>query len=297
MINIKKSSKLVGYLCGIGAAVCYGTNPLGALNLYAEGLSTNTVLLYRFGFGAIIVAIIMLIRHETFRVSLHDLGVLLGLGALFMVSSLSLYLSFRYMDAGVASTLLFTYPIMTAILMAVLFHERITWSTVLAIGLSLLGVGLLYWNGDGGTLNGFGVALVLVSALTYAVYIIIQNRTRMQLSPFQISFYVLLTCALFNLICEILSDDPLRFPPTPRAWFYALWLAVVPTIFALVLLTCAAKRIGSTPTSIMGALEPLTAVMISVFVFHEAFTSQLAIGIALILAAVIIIVLRKEPST
>ena len=195
-IQGKKSSRAWGMVCGIVAAVCYGTNPLGALKLYAEGMSTGSVLFYRFGLAWIIMSVVLLFRHETLKVSLHELKVLLGLGLLFTISSLTLYLSFRVMDAGVASTILFTYPVMTAVIMALFFHERLNWVTGVSIALSFLGVALLY-RGDGQVvLPWVGVVLVLLSALSYAVYIVVVNRSKIKLSPFKINFYVLLCCAL-----------------------------------------------------------------------------------------------------
>lgn len=279
-------------MAGIAAAVCYGTNPLGALNLYSDGLSTNSVLLYRFGIAAIIVAIILIARKESFKVTLQEFKTLSALGILFVASSFTLYSSFHHMDAGVASTLLFTYPVMTAVIMAVLFKERISWQIVTSILLSLIGVALLYWSDRTGRLSTVGVVLVLVSALTYSVYIIISNRGKLHMSPFKVTFYVLVYCMLFNLIVPLVTGRPIEGLHTPRAWFFAIWLAVVPSIFALTLLSYAAKHIGSTPTSIMGALEPLTAVLIGIFVFNEQFSLRLAIGILLILAAVTIIILK-----
>ena len=162
-IQGKKSLRAWGMVCGIVAAVCYGTNPLGALKLYAEGMSTGSVLFYRFGLAWIIMSVVLLFRHETLKVSLHELKVLLGLGLLFTISSLTLYLSFRVMDAGVASTILFTYPVMTAVIMALFFHERLNWVTGVSIALSFLGVALLY-RGDGQVvLPWVGVVLVLLS--------------------------------------------------------------------------------------------------------------------------------------
>ena len=290
------NKRLFGTLCGIGAAVCYGTNPLGALNLYAEGMGTGSVLFYRFGLAWVVIAAVMLFRHESLRVTWREFGVLTALGLLFSASSLTLYLSFRLIAAGVASTLLFTYPVMTAVIMTLFFKERVGLRTVAAIVLSLAGVVLLYWGGGDGPLNALGVVLVLLSALTYAVYIIVMSRGQLRMSSFKINFYVLIYCALGALAYALVSGQPVILPPSAKAWFYVGWLAVVPAIMALVMMVYSAKLIGSTPTAILGALEPLTAVLIGVFVFSEPFTLNLAIGIVLILSAVIIIVFRKNES-
>lgn len=288
-----RNRKLIGTLAGIAAAVCYGTNPLGALKLYEQGMQTNSVLFFRFGLAWVIIAIVMLFRKESLKVTWHEFRTLTGLGLLFIISSLTLYLSFHYMAAGVASTILFTYPVMTAVIMAVFFRERITWGTVLALVLSGAGVALLYWSDSAGTLSTLGVVLVLASALSYALYIILVNRGNLQMSSFKINFYVLLYCALGMVVYSLISRQPLTLPQNATSWFYVGWLAVVPAIFALVLLVYAAKYVGSTATAILGALEPLTAVLIGIFVFGEPFTLNLALGIVLILGAVVVIVKRR----
>ncbi len=292
------NKKLVGILCAIGAAVCYGTNPLGALNLYAEGMNTPSVLFYRFGLAWVIIAVVMLFkavgRRESLKPSWREFGTLSALGLLFIGSSLTLYLSFHHMPAGVASTILFTYPVMTALIMTLFFHERVRLATVASILLSLAGVLLLYWSDAGGTLSLAGVVLVLVSALTYALYIIVVDKSPLAMSSFKINFYVLFYCAAGMALFALLSGQPLQLPPTPRAWLWVGWLAIVPAIMALVMMVYAAKYLGSTPTAILGALEPTTAVLIGIFVFGEPFGPRLLVGIVLILAAVTIIVLSKS---
>ena len=292
------SKKLIGTLCAVGAAVCYGTNPLGALNLYAEGMNTPSVLFYRFGLAWVVVAAIMLYKtlsgRESLRVDRRQFLTLTALGILFILSSLTLYLSFHHMPAGVASTILFTYPVMTAAIMAIFFRERIRFATVASIALELTGVLLLYWGDPGGALSTLGVVLVLVSALTYALYIIVVDKSPLAMSSFKINFFVLFYCAAGMALFALLSGQPLMVPPTPRAWLWVSWLALVPAIMALVMMVYAAKYIGSTPTAILGALEPTTAVLIGIFIFGEPFSVRLLIGIVLILASVTLIVLSKS---
>lgn len=240
---------------------------------------------------------------------------------MFVISSLTLYCSFLYMDSGVACSLLFVYPVMTAVLMAMLYGEKITKATAAAIALSLVGVLLLY-KGDGETvLSTVGVLLVMVSALSYALYIIVANRAsapeselgtghsklskyiplphrvtihRLDMSAMKLSFYVLIVCAVSMVLFSFTSAERHLMPlVTGREWGYSLMLAIVPTVFSLVSMGIAVRIIGSTPTAIMGALEPLTAVVIGLTVFHEALTVNLVVGILLILTAVITIILSK----
>ncbi|MBQ9474340.1 MAG: DMT family transporter [Bacteroidales bacterium] len=286
--------KLTGTLCGIGAAVCYGTNPLGALKLYEQGMTTNNVLFFRFSLAWLIVAAIVFLRRESVAVTWRQFRVLTALGLLFIVSSLTLYLSFHHMAAGVASTILFTYPVMTAVIMALLFKEKVHLNTIVSIVLSLVGVLLLYWGDGNGVLSTVGVLLVLASALSYAVYIIVMEKGELEMSSFKINFYVLAYCALGMLVYSILSGLPMQVPHGATSWLYVLWLALVPGILALVMMVYAAKYIGSTATAIIGALEPLTAVLIGVAVFAEPMSLRLLVGIVLILGSVGIITLARR---
>jgi len=284
-----------GIICGILAAVFYGTNPLGALPLYDEGVNTSSVLFYRFSLAALMLAAMLLIERKSFRVSVGELKTLGSLGLLFAASSITYYQSFRFMDAGIASTILFVYPVMVAVIMATFFREKVTASTATAIILALAGIGLLYRGDAGVSLSAIGVLLVMVSSLTYAVYIVVVNQSSIRMSSLKLTFFVMLICMLALLAYSFTSPAlHLVLPPSPRAWFFACWLGLVPTVLSLVLMTIAVHEVGATPTAIMGSLEPLTAVAIGVMLFGEAFTPRLAAGIVLILSAVLLIVLGKS---
>lgn len=286
-----------GSICGVVAAISYGTNPLGALNLYAEGMNPNSVMFYRYGLAVVILALIMLFRRKSFAVSWHEFRILAALGLLMAASSLTLYSSFNFMDAGIASTLLFVYPVMVAVMMAALFKEKVTTVTALSIMLALGGIALLYQGGDGAVLSTVGVILVMISSLTYAVYIIIVNKSSLRLSSVKLTFYVLLVGTLFIVAYSFVGENTQIEPlTTPSMLIYALVLALFPTVISLILMVIAVHDVGSTPTAVMGALEPITAVCIGVLVFGEQFTMRLATGILLILTAVILIIVGKSLS-
>lgn len=293
--NISKNNYFIGIVAGIVAAICYGTNPLGALFLYQENVNTPTVLVHRFSIAAVMLAIIMLIKKISFRISRREFFILVSLGLLFAASSMTLYNSFHFMDAGIASTILFVYPLMVALIMAICFREKLTLRTFLSIATAFAGIALLNRAGNDATLNAAGVILVLTSSLTYAVYIVVVNQTKIQMSPFKLTFYVLLFCTSAIVLFTLMqSGTPLQTLPSVRAWGFASMLAIVPTLMSLVLMTVSIRNVGSTPAAIMGALEPLTAVMIGVFVFHEQFSLRLAAGIVLILGGVMIIVAKRK---
>ena len=290
-----KKNKSIGILCAILSAVCYGTNPFGALPLYEEGVNTATVLAHRFGLAVILLAIVMLIKREDFRVTRHEFKVLLSLGILFAASSITYYQSFHFMDAGIASTILFVYPVMVAVIMAAFFKERVTAMTVVAIVMSLVGIGLLYKGGAGASLSVVGIILCILSSLAYAVYIVVVNQSSIRMSSYKMTFYAMLVCEITLVLYSFTSPELyLHVLPSPRAWMFAVWLSIVPTILSLVFMTVAVRHVGATPTAILGALEPLTAVAIGVVVFGEMLTFRLIVGILFILFAVMLVVLGKD---
>ncbi len=288
------TSTIKGSICGVMSAIAYGLNPLGALNLYDTGLNVDSVIFYRYGLAAVILAGIMLLQKNSFKIGRRDLLRCACLGVVFSMSSISCFASFNYMDAGVACTILFIYPVMVAVIMAVFFKERITVIAVLAIALALAGISLLYYGGNGTVLSGMGVLLVMISALTYAVYIVVVNKSGLRLPPVTLTFFVMLFGVLAVGLHSLVSEEyHLQLLTSLRQWQWLAMLAVLPTVLSLILMVVSIKNIGSTPTAIMGALEPVTAVVIGVAVFSESLTLRIAAGIFLILAAVFLIIIEK----
>ena len=106
-------------------------------------------------------------RGRNFKLKPNEIVPLILMGLLVSFSSLALFQSYNYMEAGIASTLLFVYPILVALIMAFVFKEKLTLQTIFCILLALGGIGLLYKSGDGTTLSLTGVLLVMASALSY----------------------------------------------------------------------------------------------------------------------------------
>ena len=228
--------------------------------------------------------------HKAIRFYLTFILPLIVLGLLVAVSSLTLFQSYHYMDAGIASTLLFVYPILVALIMAVAFKEKVTLQTALCILLALCGIGLLYRNGDGSTLNLTGTLLVFASALSYALYIVGINRKVLQnVATLKVTFYILLS-GLTLFFVRLDFGEHITVPDQWYLWGNLLALAIFPTAISFLCTTSAIQYIGSTPTAILGALEPVTAVFFGVAVFGEPLTPRIGCGIAMIILAVTLII-------
>ncbi len=284
------NDRVKGYFCGTVAAASYGMNPLFALPLYADGMQADSVLFFRYLLALPMLAWMIVVRGHDFRLRGRDVATLAVLGLLLAFSSLALFLSFTYMEAGIASTLLFVYPILVALIMAVCFGERLTGRTVACIALAFCGIVLLYRGGGTAALSLAGVLLVLGSSLAYAIYMVWVNLPSLREIPtVKLTFYVLLFgWSLFAV--RLPAAGGLQLPSDPLHWLCVAALALLPTCVSFVATTRAIQYIGSTSTAVLGALEPLTAIFFGVTLFGERLTLRSAGGIVLILTAVTLIV-------
>ena len=271
------NNKTKGFILGAIAAASYGMNPLFTLPLYSAGMSVDTVLFYRYSLAVIVLGIMMKFQKQSFAIKRVDVLPLCIMGLLFAFSSLFLFMSYNYMDAGIASTILFVYPVLVAIIMAVVFKEKVSPITMFSIALAFV-----------------GITFVFLSSLSYAIYIVGVNRSSLKDMPIaKLTFYVLLF-GLSVYVVRLQFCTELQVIPTPMLWINAVSLAVFPTVISLVTMTKAIHYIGSTPTAILGALEPVTALFFGVLVFGEQLTPRIILGILMVITAVTLIIGGKS---
>lgn len=288
------NNKTKGFILGAIAAASYGMNPLFTLPLYSAGMSVDTVLFYRYSLAVIVLGIMMKFQKQSFAIKRVDVLPLCIMGLLFAFSSLFLFMSYNYMDAGIASTILFVYPVLVAIIMAVVFKEKVSPITLFSIALAFVGISMLCKSPGGQTLSLIGITFVFLSSLSYAIYIVGVNRSSLKdMLIAKLTFYVLLF-GLSVYVVRLQFCTELQVIPTPMLWINAVSLAVFPTVISLVTMTKAIHYIGSTPTAILGALEPVTALFFGVLVFGEQLTPRIILGILMVITAVTLIIGGKS---
>ena len=313
-----------GYIFAALAAASYGTNPVFAKPLYADGMNPDSVLLFRYAFGIALLGLLMIWngwrRHNlstAFRVGRHSLPQLVILGILMALSSLTLFLSYNYMPVGIASTLLFTYPILVAVIMTLVYHEPMSWLVVVCLLLATSGVGMLCEQGEtpqtlqtpseplrtpqnpsnspwGVSPFMIGALLVLLSSLSYAIYLVGLNKTRVRtIASMPVTFYVL--CFGFLLfVWRICFGGVFTLPQHGVMWLNLIALGLLPTVVSLLLTAWAIQRIGSTQTALFGALEPVTAVVLGIIFLGESINLREFLGMVLIFVSVTLVVYRRK---
>ncbi len=284
------NAKAKGYILGSIAAASYGMNPLFALPLYKAGMDPDSVLFFRYLFAIPLLGIMIKARGRSFKIQRKETFPLIIMGLLVALSSLTLFLSYNYMAAGIASTLLFVYPIMVALIMAMVFKEKLALQTIVCMLLALGGIGLLYKSEDGSTLSLIGTLLVFASSLSYAIYIVGINQTSLKnVATLKVTFYVLLF-GLSLFVARLLYSGVLNTPAQWYLWANLLALAVFPTAISFLCTTGAIQYIGSTPTALLGALEPVTAIFFGIAVFGESLTVRESFGLVMIIVAVTFVI-------
>lgn len=287
---------ILGYPAGIITGVTYGLNPLFAMPLIREGASISAILFFRYSLAVVLLGAWLALRRQRFSVSWQQISVLLVLGVLYTASSTLLFEAYSYVSSGIATTLVFLYPVLVAIIMVFLGVVP-SWKVWCAIAVTFLGVVIMTQGGGSGAMNPVGVMLSVASALSYSFYIVIINRSKViaGISNTLLTFYALTVGAVFFLLRVFMSDGSITHGISGAgAWMNLLGLALLPTIVSTASLAVATRNIGATKASVLGVFEPVTAILVGTVVFGEPLTSSIVLGITLSMVAVTFMILSTK---
>ena len=296
--DMKAISKnaVIGYPAGIIAGITYGLNPLFGMPLMRNGASVEVILFFRYGISVLILGAILLMDRQSFRVSRQQAGILLVLGLLYTSSSVLLFTAYNYIPSGLATTLVFLYPVLVALIM-VFLRVIPSWQVWLAIAATFTGVIIMTQSDSTQAINPVGVVLSICSALVYALFIVIINRSKAisTVSNSLLTFYSLLVGAVIFLGKVLTSGQDLTAGiETNLDWINLIGLAIFPTIISTATLAVATRNIGATKASVLGVFEPITAIMVGTLVFGEPLTNNILIGMLIAMAAVTFMILATK---
>ncbi len=298
MMNTVKFDRatLVGYIAGIITGVTYGLNPLFAMPLMNAGAPVENILFFRYGLSVLILGCWLLAKHESFRVSGKQLVRLLILGACFTMSSLFLFESYRLIPSGMATTIVFLYPVLVALIM-VFMRVYPTWQVWFSIILTFIGVFVLSRNGGTHVIQTKGIVIAAASALAYAMFIVIVNRSKAirKVSNTLLTFYALIVGTVVFMVKALAGGHSLLLGISGfSAWGNLMGLAVLPTIVSTATLALATRKIGAAKASVLGVFEPITAILVGALAFGEPVTMNVLIGIGLTMAAVTFMIVSSN---
>lgn len=279
---------LIGYPAGIITGITYGLNPLFAKPLMNDGASTEAILFFRYGIAVILLGAYLLLKKEDFKITIKQAGVLLALGLFYTASSTFLFEAYKYIASGLATTLVFLFPAMVAIIM-VFLKVVPSWPVWLSIAATFAGVMIMTGGTGSEAIDPVGVWFSIASAFVYALFIVIINRSKAiaSISNSLLTFYALVVgTVVFFIRCSLSGAEIMTGLDGGTAWVNLIGLAVLPTIVSTATLAIATRNIGATKASVLGVFEPITAILVGTLVFGEALTTNIVAGILISIIAV-----------
>jgi drug/metabolite transporter (DMT)-like permease len=289
--------KIKGILFAALSSSTFGLAPFFTISLIMAGYSTFEALSYRWGVASLFLFLVGVFSGVKFRMSWRDFRTVFCLSLFRATTSFSLVVAYQNIASGVASVIHFMYPLAVALTMMFVFKEPKSKTIISAIVISIIGAvflstGNIESSGGGDTV--LGIVMSTISVFSYAGYIVGVRRTRAVNIP-----SVPLTCSVMGIgavlfIIGGFFTGGIRIETDPHIWLYIAGLGLVATAISNISLVQGIKLAGPTLASIMGAMEPLTAVVIGIFVFGETFSWHTAVGIVLILFAVLLVILKQQ---
>lgn len=295
MKNISRNA-IIGYPAGIITGITYGLNPLFGVPLMKNGAAIESILFFRYAIAVLFLGLFLLLSKQSFKISRKEAGVLLVLGLLYTSSSIFLFEAYNYIASGLATTIIFLYPVLVAIIM-VFLKVVPSWPVWLSIILTFAGVVIMTQSDSTHTINPIGVILSLGSALVYALFIVIINRSKTisNISNSLLTFYASTVGTIIFLGKIIISDIDITAGINHNmAWMNLVGLALLPTVVSTATLAIATRNIGATKASVLGVFEPITAILIGTIVFGEALTTNIIVGILLSIAAITFMIAKTK---
>jgi len=281
------------------SSASFGFSPLFSLALIAVGFSNFDVLSYRWAVAAAVLVIYALSKKKSLRLnSFDEVWKVVLLSMLRALTSITLLIGYANIASGVASTINFMYPVIVAMCMMMFYGEDRSWENVIAIVTAIFGVYLMA-NGDGLIIEGgntsLGFACSIISAFSFAAYYIAMKKTHaVKIESVKFTTWMMLLCAVYFIAAAFMIDGKITITTDLKSWLNILGLGLWATMVSNFTGVKAVRRIGPTLTSILGALQPLTAVVLGVFFLDEHLGPRTIIGISLILAAVFIIIMHQK---
>lgn len=288
--------KLKGYILAFVSAFTYGMIPLFMIPIKKGSFSLDGSLFYRFFIASICILGYSFYTKDNLKTNFKEVQIFVLLGALYALSSEFLFAAYDYLSPGIASTIFFMYPVIVALILGIFFRERITFLTMLSLLVVLIGMCVLsVKDTDSFSIQYFGLFVALTAACIYGVYMVIVNKSHVSTSSsgIKVAFYSMLFSSLYFLIKLLLLESRVPIPDADMA-LHLTSFSLITTVLSVTTLIYAIRYIGSTPTAIMGAVEPIVAVGISVILFDEKLTVNLIIGVLLIVVGVIIDIISRK---
>ena len=290
------NSQLRGVVNGIISGVSFGMIPLFSIPVIAAGMDNVSILVYRFLSGSAAMLAILLLRKTNMRVSLSELLRIVLLAIFYITTALATLECYKYLSSGIATALVYTDPIWCALIGLAFLGDKFSIKLTSSILLASLGVMMMtgVFSGDG-TFSMIGLLLGLASGLAYGIYLILVPRLKVKhIASLKLTFYVFFTGMWLLIAYSLMTNGGVEEVPDSSCWLDLALLGLIPTAISNICVTVSLKLIDSTIVAILGAFEPLTAMVVGVVILGEPLGFIGVVGGMLILVAVAILTINPQ---
>lgn len=295
----KRRIRINGIFYAALSSASFGFSPVFTIGLLAAGLSSFDTLAYRWTTAAAVLMIYAFCKKKTLFISdMEEAWKIILLSTLRAITSITLLYGYANISSGIASTINFMYPVVVTMCMMLFYGERKSKINLCAVLLSILGVYLMA-SGDGLRTEGgnivTGLVCSLISAFSYAAYFILMKRTGAdKIEAVKFTTWIMMLSAAYFIACCFIFNGRIMPVTDPVQWVYILGLGLWATMVSNFTGVKAVRRIGPTLTSILGALQPLTAVILGIIFLDEHLSLRTVAGIAIIMVTVSVTVLHQK---
>ena len=278
----------LGLINGIISGISFGLIPLFSIPVIAAGMGNVSILVYRFLFGSLAMLGLLLLKKTDLRVSLSELCRIAILSLFYIGTALATLECYHYLSSGIATALVYTDPIWCAIIGLIFLGDRFSLKLTSSCLFATLGVMMMtgVFTEDG-TFSALGLFWGLLSGLSYALYLIFVPRLRLKRIPsLKLTFYVFFIGMLILAAYAILKEGNIEIVTNPTCWTNLILLGLIPTALSNICVTMSLRLVDSTIVAILGAFEPLTAMVIGIVILGDSWSIMSLGGTFLILLAV-----------
>ena len=278
----------LGLINGIISGISFGLIPLFSIPVIAAGMGNVSILVYRFLFGSLAMLGMLLLKKTDLRVSLSELWRIAILSLFYIGTALATLECYHYLSSGIATALVYTDPIWCAIIGLIFLGDRFSLKLTSSCLFATLGVMMMtgVFTEDG-TFSALGLFWGLLSGLSYALYLIFVPRLRLKRIPsLKLTFYVFFIGMLILAAYAILKEGNIEIVTNPTCWTNLILLGLIPTALSNICVTMSLRLVDSTIVAILGAFEPLTAMVIGILILGDSWSIMSLGGTFLILLAV-----------
>lgn len=277
-----------GYFYILTSAVVYGTMPLMAKLIYAQGVDAMSLVFWRNLLAIPVLAFLATRKGGSLKLPIKDLG-FVAVSSVFgsCITPVLLFSSYSFVASGTATVFHFIYPSVVVLWGFLFGRGEKKWTDLLCAGICAAGIILFYDPAEPLDLRGAGLALL--SGVTYAVYILLVGSSgHRKIPPMTFSFYILCFCAAaMLLVCTIRGG--VRTPESLTGWLLCLAFSVGINVGAVMLFQLGTMLIGSQRAAILSTMEPITSILIGALVFAESIGPGTAAGSVLVVMSTILI--------